>query len=315
MAEILIVAGQNRKAALELIGAARGIAETLGARVTAAVCGAAQDLPVQTIYHAESPLLNAYQPDLYLAALTAVVKQAAPDLILLAHDAQGQELGPRLAARLGAGCVTDCIGFEVKDGKVLARKPVFGGKAVAGYLPGSATLVATVRPRTQAPAADEPGVGTEVMPVALTLSESMGLTRVVDQIREVAAGPKLEEARIVISGGRGLGGPEPFAELQRFAELVGGAVGASRAACDAGWVPSSWQVGQTGKMVAPDLYIAIGISGASQHLAGISSAKNVIAINKDAEAPIFKRATLGVVADYKTVLPTLIDQCRQILGR
>jgi len=315
MAEILIVAGRDSRAALELIGVARRLAPALGARVSAAVCGPAQELPVPTIYHAGSDLLAEYQPDLYLEALSAIAAQAKPSLILFSHDPAGQELGPRLAARLDAGCVTDAVDFAVDGGRLTVRRPVFGGKAVATYAGERPTLVVTVRPRSQEPAVADGSVRSEVVQVPLVLDAAKGLTKVVERIREAATGPKLEEARIVVAGGRGMGSAEAFADLYRLAEVLGGAVGASRAACDAGWVPSSMQVGQTGKMVAPDLYIAVGISGASQHLAGISNAKTVVAINKDPEAPIFKRATLGVVADYKTVIPTLIDQCRAILGR
>ncbi|MFZ5827791.1 MAG: electron transfer flavoprotein subunit alpha/FixB family protein [Bacillota bacterium] len=315
MPEIMIVAGRDRKLTLELIGAAQRIAPALGgARVTAVVLGPEQSLPVQVIYHGASPLLAEYQPDLALTALEAVAKEFGPDLILFGHDEAGQELGPRLAARLKAGCVTDAVGLSVSDGRLQMVRPVFGGKAIATYTGRRSVQVVTLRARTQEPAADGPSAP-EVIPVGLVLDGSMGLTRVLEQIREATAGLRLEEARVVVAGGRGLGGAEGFEQLQRLAAVLGGAVGASRAAVDGGWCPTSWQIGQTGKMVAPDLYIAVGISGASQHLAGIANAKTVVAINKDPEAPIFKRATLGVVGDYKAVLPALTHQFELLLAR
>lgn len=173
--------------------------------------------------------------------------------------------------------------------------------------------IATVRPRHMDPLEENNGRQGEVVRVELALDPALKKTKVVELIKEETTGIKLEDANFVVSGGRGLGGPENFKMLQELAALLKGAVGASRAAVDAGWVPPSWQIGQTGRIVAPNFYLAIGISGASQHLAGISAAKHIVAINTDPDAPIFKVAEIGVVEDYRKVVPTLTQKLREVI--
>ena len=325
MADIVVYCasqdGALKSSALEALGAGRAIADGLGGRLVAVVAGhdvaaAANDAVAHgadLAIQAEHPTLNNYDAAVYLAALEQVVGGLQATVVLLAADKQGADLGPRLAHRLNGALVTEAIKFEVSGGELSCTKPVFGGKAQAVYTANRSPLVVTVRPRTQEPAAAA-ARGGSVQKVSVQLSDGLQVAKVLEQIKEATSGLKLADAKIIVSGGRGLGGPEPFQELKKLADALGAAVGASRAACDAGWVPSSWQVGQTGIIVAPDLYIAIAISGASQHLAGIASAKHVIAINKDPEAPIFKRAQLGIIADYKTVLPTLIDEVRKLVA-
>lgn len=322
----MIIAGPERSAALELIGAARMLAAdlpadltanltpNLTADLTAVCCGPAHQLPVDRLYHATTDDPTGPQPEFCLEALAAICRERAPGLIIFTHDPLGQELAPRLAARLGAGCLTDCTALQIQEGRLLARKPVFGGKALALYSCRRPTLVLSVRPKAFAPAADQGGVMAPAPLSPAVVQGRTGLVRVLEQIRASTVGPRLEDARVVIAGGRGLGGAEAFRELERLAAMLGGAVGATRAAADAGWCPPAWQVGQTGKVVAPDLYIAVGISGATQHLAGLTGARTVVAINNDPQAPIFKRAALGLVADYKDVLPALAQECRQMLG-
>lgn len=326
MREILVYAasqgGELTKPALEALGTGRRLAEAAGVPLTAAVLGADTAGPAQAaiacgaqkVYTAQNPILAEYQPDLYVRALEAVARTSAADVLLFPGDGPGRELTGRLAWRLGAGAVTEVVGFELDGGTPLWVRPVYGGKAMAVFAPTRERTVVALRPKTQDPATADPARQGEVVPVAFEVSEAEAVTRVVERIQEALSGVRLEDARIIVAGGRGLGGPEPFRDLEELARVLGGAVGASRAACDAGWVPPTMQVGQTGAIVAPDLYIAIGISGASQHLAGISGAKTVIAINKDPEAPIFKRANLGIVADYKTVLPTLTAELKKLAG-
>lgn len=323
MADILVYCategGALKGSTLELLGAGRRLANSLGHRLVAVVPGLdAEGAAKAAVAHgadlgiaAEHPLLKDYQADAFLAAMQQVLAATPAEIVLFSADSQGRDLAPRLAYRLQGSIVTDVIKLDAEGGLQLT-KPVFGGKAQAMYTAERKPVVVTVRPRTQEPAADTGHTGS-VEKRAVELSEALQVSRVLERIKEATSGLKLEDAKIIVSGGRGLGGPEPFVELKKLAVLLGAAVGASRAACDAGWVPATMQVGQTGTIVAPDLYIAIGISGASQHLAGIAAAKNVIAINKDPEAPIFKRAGLGIVADYKTVLPTLIDEVKKIL--
>ncbi len=266
------------------------------------------------VYLVESPALDEYQADRYLAAVEVVCRRAGPDVILFGAGDVGRELAPRLAHRLGGALVTDCVGIRADGGEIVFTRPVYGGKAMAEVAAGRGPFVATVRPRVFDPAPSG-GAAAEVVPVEVALDGVAARTRVVERQAEDKAGPSLEEARVIVSGGRGVGGPEGFGMLEELAGLLGAALGASRAAVDAGWAPAAWQVGQTGKIVAPDLYIAIGISGASQHLAGISAAKHVVAVNKDPEAPIYKRAELGVAADYRQVVPALTRKLRERLAR
>ncbi len=316
--------GRPTRATLELLGAGSRAAAALGVPLEVALLGFDLEEPAAAAlgaygaavaWRATHPLLKSYQAEVHLAALEQVASAAAPGALLLAGDAAGRELAPRLAARLGGSLVSEAVDLGADGGRLRFLKPVFGGKAMAWMVPVRGVQMATVKLRAFDPAAPSAGGTAAVRDVPVTLPEELQASRVVDVIREATGGLKLEDARIVVSGGRGLGGPEPFKMLQELASLLGGAVGASRAACDAGWVPAGWQVGQTGKVIAPDLYIAVGISGASQHLAGISNAKHVVAINTDPDAPIFRRATVGIVADYRTVLPALIKELRATLGR
>lgn len=327
MRDVLVFAGSAAgtltRPALEALAAGRRLAAALGAGLAAAVAGAdttaaaAQAIAAgaDRVYAVENPLLAEYQPDLFVAAATAAAQAADAGIVLLCLDSAGRELVPRVARRLGAAALTEVVGFTAGAGGVRWTRPVYGGKAMAVYTATRERQVVGLRAKTFDPAVPDGSRTGSVVKVPLAVAESVAVTRVVEKIQEAISGVRLADARIVVAGGRGLGGPEPFRELEELAAVLGGAVGASRAACDAGWVPPTLQVGQTGTIVAPDLYIAIGISGASQHLAGIAGAKNVIAINKDPEAPIFKRANLGVVADYKTVLPALTAELKKALGK
>ncbi|MEH7073524.1 electron transfer flavoprotein subunit alpha/FixB family protein [Neobacillus drentensis] len=265
------------------------------------------------VYTVCNPLLAEYQVDLYVDSLYTVFQQSGADVLLLSFDRTGKDLAGRLATRLGASAITEVTDFRTEGSKLTWVRPIYGDKALGEYSTSRKKVVVGIRQKSQDQAVPDSTRTGEIIEVNYSVPEEKVLTKLVVKIQSALSDIRLEDANIIVSGGRGLGGPEGFQELQALAELLGGTVGASRAACDAGWVPSNLQVGQTGAVVAPDLYIAVGISGASQHLAGITSAKTVVAINSDSEAPIFKRANLGVIADYKTVIPALTEKLKKVL--
>ena len=241
-------------------------------------------------------------------ALVALAQEHKPDLILLASTYAGRDIAGRAAAKLDVHIVANALDVSTADG-VVVESSVFGGTQIVRTRLESSPAIVLVRPKSFAAEAGGGGAPT-VTPVNLPVDAKHASTRVVASVADKATGPKLEEAPIVISGGRGLGDPKNFAILEELAGLVGGAVGASRAVVDAGWVPYAMQVGQTGKTVKPTVYIACGISGAMQHTVGMKGSKNIVAINKDADAPIFKLADLGVVGDALKVVPQLIEEIK-----
>lgn len=312
--------GVPSRSTLELLGGAQKLAAGLQEPVCAGVLsqGDASSLygyGVEIIYRIEHSLLKEYQADLYLLALERIAQTADPRVLILPGNSLGRDLSARLAYRLKAGIVTDVIDITVQESERIPRlaRQAYGGKATAVIVPKSFPVVVTLKPRTFDPGAPSGGRQGKEISVEVNLDAAQARTRLVERVREETTGVKLDDASVVISGGRGLGGPEGFNLLTELARTLKGAVGASRAATDAGWVPSSMQVGQTGKTVSPDLYIAVGISGATQHVAGITGAKTIVAINSDEEAPIFKVAHLGIVGDFKVVLPSLIAKCRELV--
>ena len=314
--------GELGSTTAELIAAGQIVATDLGEDLSVALLGDTLDAAAQQaiahgaqkVFAVNHPLLAEYQVDLQLSALEALCKETAPRVILIARTNEGRELAPRLAFRLGVGLAQDCLEVSVdsSEKKLMANRPVYGGNAIAVVRCDQTPQIAAIRPKAYEPTEADPSRQGEVVSFPVELDASLALTQVVDTVIEEAEGVKLEDAHIVISGGRGLGGPEPFAHLEELAKVVGGTVGASRAAVDSGWVPSSYQVGLTGKTITPDLYIMVAISGASQHMAGCSGAKVIVAINKDAEANIFKEARYGVVGDWETVLPALTAALREL---
>lgn len=316
-----VVGDRIARSGQEVLAAGRAAAQVAGGSVVAALVGArAKSAASAAGRHgaakalvAEHALLEPYQADAYLKALQAIVQAASPRLLLFPSDSQGRELAPRLAHRLRATLITETQAFASKDGKLAFTCQTYGGKAVATLIAQAEPVVATVRPKTFSPS-EAPTAG-EITPIAVTLTPQDARTRVARKVQEEGGGMDLEVAKVVIGGGRGLGGPEAFKLLEELAQVFRGAVGASRAATDAGWVPTSWQIGQTGRSISPDLYIAVGISGATQHIAGVASAKTIVAINRDAEAPIFKVAQLGIVDDYRAILPRLTAKVREVTGK
>ena len=307
----------------ELLSLARSLADETGGEVSVSLQGAsvgseadaAIAMGADTAYKVESPLLSEPQIDAHLSALEQVAAQTSPSIILIGRTPLGRDVGPRLAFRLGAAVAQDCVDVSVNadTGRVKATRPVYGGNAMASVsFTGDGVQVVIVRPKTFE--ANEPDSGRtgSVEEFSTDLDESVIRAQLIETVSQESEGVRLEDAGIVVSGGRGLGGPEPFEQLQALSDLLGGALGASRAACDAGWIDHSHQVGLTGKTITPDLYITVGISGASQHMAGCSASKNIVAINRDEDANIFKSATYGVVGDWNKVLPSFMETIREL---
>jgi electron transfer flavoprotein alpha subunit len=295
----------------ELVGAATRLnAGPVSAMlIGSGVEGAAGSITgVEKTYVVDDSALAQYTTDGFTAAAAAVAKQADPAVILLGQTNVGRDLGPALAFQLGTAVAMDTIAMEMKDGKLHTTRPAYGGNARAVNSFSTTPAVATVRPKSQDAA--EGGSAGAVEKVAFDASSIR--TKVVNREVATAEGVRLEDADVVVSGGRGLGGPEGFEVIEQLAKELGGAVGASRAVADLGWRPVAEQVGLTGKVVNPTVYIAVAISGASQHMAGCSGSKNIIAINKDADANIFKAARFGIVGDFKTVMPALIDAIKKV---
>jgi electron transfer flavoprotein alpha subunit len=296
-------------------GAGRSLAGRLGGALNAVIVGAADEAMVSavasvadTVALLGQPELADYQPELYLAALQQVCRQLEPAAVLLGSDSVSLELTARLAARLGGSPMSDGTALSVADGAIRVTRSVYGGKAEAVFELKKSPAVVWLRARGFAPA-PETGGSAAVDRVSVELPNEPSI-RIVERHEEEHEGISLEDARFVVGGGRGIGGVEAFDQLRKLAEVMTAAVGASRAACDEGWAPSSAQIGQTGKKIAPELYLAIAISGAAQHVLGISDAKTVCAINNDPDAQIFRHCHFGLVEDYRNVVPLLIERLR-----
>ena len=308
--------GQLRSVSREALGEATRLAKTLGGEVVG-VCAAAADpglaalgdAGADRVLLATSPAFAHYDGSGYAAVVAQAVAAVKPAAVLFAGSSLGRDLAPRVAARLGAGLASDCVALAAADGVLTAVRPVFAGKAVQRLRFPKSPAIATLRPKVLAPVTGAGKAGT-VQPLEVAVEAPRA------RVREVAAQSAgkvdLTEAEVIVSGGRGMKGPEHFELIEQLAAALGGSVGASRAVVDAGWRPHSEQVGQTGKTVSPKLYVAIGISGAIQHLAGMSSSRCIVAINKDSEAPIFKVADYGVVGDLFEVVPALTAAVRKL---
>jgi len=308
----------------ELLAAGRRLSESLDSEVTVALLGSdlsglADDVISQgadKVYLIEDPLLAEHQIDAHVAAFEQLCRQVEPGVVLVGKTPIGRDIGPRVAFRLGVGVAQDCVNVAVDSGsgRVVATRPVYGGNALATVTFSDADpQVVIVRAKVFEPLESDSSRTGEVIEVQPQLDPTVVKSRVVETVKRESSGVRLEDASVVISGGRGLGGPEPFEMLVELAQLLGGAVGASRAVCDAGWLDHSYQVGLTGKTITPDLYITIGISGASQHMAGCSAAKHIVAINRDADANILKSSNFAVVGDWKNILPSFVETVRELV--
>jgi electron transfer flavoprotein alpha subunit len=282
------------------LGDVTAIALGTGAKAAAATLG---KHGAKVVYVNEDKVFDEFLAEPATDALAVLHKEQAPDLVLFGFTSDSRDVAGRLAARLGVGLISNASDLEAKDGGFVARVPYFGGAKVATMRANAKPAIVLVRPKSFE--ASETGGTAEVKDLAVSVGDGSKRARVVERVVEASEKVKLEDAKVVISGGRGMGGPDNFPLLEDLAGALGGAVGASRAVVDAGWVPYSMQVGQTGKSVRPGVYIAVGISGAMQHTVGMKTSKVIIAINKDPEAPIMKMADLGVVGDALKIVPAL----------
>lgn len=311
-AAILVVAETREARAspltLELLGLARTLAAELHGVVAAALIApddrAAGDLiahGAQRVYFCRHEGAEDYEGELWLPPIERIARELQPAAILAGHTPAGADLAPRLAFRLESAVATGCTGVGVESGKLRFTRPCYGGNVREAVSFSACPAVATVKAGVGVLQAEPTRKGDVVH---VTAPAQARRTRVIGRERE-AAGAGLESAKVVVAGGRGLEGPEGFRALEALAAVLGGAVGASRVPCDLGWCPHSWQIGLTGKTVAPELYIAVGISGAGHHMAGCGNAKTIVAINTDAGAAIFREARFGIIGDYRKVVPAL----------
>jgi electron transfer flavoprotein alpha subunit len=319
MATILTFAeqrdGKLRRASLEALSEARRLAGPLGAGVAAVVLGpGAEGLAGELASYGadrvvvfDDAALGTYATEAWARALARAIDEAKPSVVFVPFTAIGKDLAPRVAARIGAGLASDCVAFEVKGGTLTARRPMYAGKAYATVEWVGEPKMATLRPNVFPLGQPEASRKAEVSKAAVDTTSRAR----VSGVKAAGAGKvQLTEAQVIVSGGRGLRGPEHFHLVESLAEAMGAAVGASRAVVDAGWVDHQMQVGQTGKTVSPTLYVACGISGAIQHLAGMSSSKVIVAINKDPDAPIFRVANYGILGDVFELLPKLTEAAK-----
>lgn len=324
----VLIVGETSKqklsaSTLELLGEGRDLADSLNARLAIILMGdglsaigeEAITYGADEAYVAEGSLLKNYHADSYLQVLERVINKVKPEILLISQTSMGRDLAPRLAFRLKTGLCMDCVELVIdsKSGLMRMTRPVYGCKALAVSVCRTKPQMATVRIGAMKPKLPTESHKGQIVVVAADVDQSLIRARVVEKVEEPIYGIALEGAQVVVCGGRGIGGRDSFAMLEELAQVLGGAVGATRPACDNGWIPSSRQIGLTGKVVRPNLYIAIALSGSSQHMAGCGGSKTIVAINTDPEASIFSVAHYGVVEDYRRVLRPFIQGVREIL--
>ncbi|PGU00504.1 MULTISPECIES: electron transfer flavoprotein subunit alpha [Bacillus cereus group] len=308
--------GSLRNVSFEAVAAAKTIAEggeVVGLLVGDSITSFASELihyGADRVVTVESDKLKSYTSDGYAQAFLAVYAEEKPEGIVFGHTALGKDLSPKLAAKLEAGLVSDVTALEVEGGNVIFTRPIYSGKAFEKKIVTDGILFATVRPNNIATLEKDESRTGDVSSITVDVKDLR--TIIQDVVRKTAEGVDLSEAKVIIAGGRGVKSEEGFKPLKELADVLGGAVGASRGACDAEYCDYSLQIGQTGKVVTPDLYIACGISGAIQHLAGMSNSKIIVAINKDPEASIFKVADYGIVGDLFEVVPLLTEEFKKL---
>jgi electron transfer flavoprotein alpha subunit len=308
--------GSLRNVSFEAIAAAKTVAEggeVVGVLVGASVSALGAELiqnGADRVVAVEDEKLNLYTSDGYAQALLAVIDQEKPEGLVLGHTSLGKDLSPRIAGKLASGLISDATAVEVAGGNVVFTRPIYSGKAFEKKIVTEGLIFATVRPNNIAPLQKDESRTGEVSNLSVEIKDLRAIIKEV--VRKASEGVDLSEAKVVISGGRGVKSADGFEPLKELANVLGGAVGASRGACDADYCDYSLQIGQTGKVVTPDLYIACGISGAIQHLAGMSNSKVIVAIHKDPEANIFKVADYGIVGDLFEVVPLLTEEFKKL---
>ncbi len=308
--------GALRNVSFEVIAVGKTIAEggeVVGVLLGENVSSFAQSLILrgaERVITIENKKLATYTSDGYSQALLEVIEREKPDGIILGHTSIGKDLAPRIASSLQSGLISDAIHVEVVGENAVFTRPIYSGKAFEKVISTGEIIFATIRPNNITPLGEEPTRVGEVVTATVNITDLR--TVVQDVLRKATQGVDLSEAKVVVAGGRGVKGVEGFKPLQELADVLGGAVGASRGACDADYCDYSMQIGQTGKVVTPDLYIACGISGAIQHLAGMSNSKVIVAINKDPEANIFQVADYGIVGDLFEVVPLLTEELKRL---
>ena len=317
-----VFGGKAKNVGLEIIGPAKKMAEATGDKVVAVLIGSDLDDAAKAAasYGADQIITVGggdyaeYTAEAYAYALEQLVAKYKPAALLFGATSNGKELAPRLAARLKTGVAADCTGLEINNGVIQWTRPVYSGRMFSVLeCPEARPQIGTVRPGIFKRGEPNASLTADVVKEDIAVPAGTVCTTLIEKINEAAEGAvKLEDAEVIVSGGRGIGKPENFSLVKDLADLLGGVVGASRAAVDAGWIPHVHQVGQTGKTVGPKLYIACGISGAIQHLAGMSGSDVIIAINKDADAPIFEIADYGIVGDIKEVLPAFTAAVKKL---
>ncbi|MGC8584758.1 MAG: electron transfer flavoprotein subunit alpha/FixB family protein [Thermoplasmata archaeon] len=317
--------GKVRPVTYQLISKAREMASSLNTKLSAVLMGNnisqyANDMiayGADTAYIMEDKVLESYVSELYASVLARFIESIKPEIVLIPATHTGREYGPRIAAYLQTGMTADCTDLQIRNGKFIQIRPAYGGNIMGEIItPNHRPQIATVRPNVFKVGNYDKQRKGETVKVKPDMSNINIRTMIKDIVKTTVTGTKkVDEARVVVSGGRGIGSKEGFSILQDLADLLGGAVGASRVAVELGWMPKSAQVGQSGLTVAPDLYIAVGISGTIQHIVGMKDSKIIIAINKDPNAPIFNIADFGIVGDYREIIPIFIEELKKELKK
>ncbi len=315
--------GVLTKVSHQLTGKARRLADTLGVSAEAVLLGhnvepLAQELiadGADVVYLVEDPMLEHYRTDAYAKVLADLIEEKKPEIVLFGATTVGRDLAPRISQRIYTGLTADCTGLDIDESErlLLQTRPAFGGNIMATIVcPHHRPQMSTVRPGVMPTPKPDPSRQGTVERVSVATAEEDLNVKILQVVKEARRRVNLEDAKIIVSGGRGVGGPEGFGVIKELAEALGGEVGSSRAAVDAGWIDKEHQVGQTGKTVHPELYVACGVSGAIQHQAGMKESKFIVAVNKDPAAPIFEIADVGIVGDLFTVIPELVKQLKAV---